>query len=168
MYSFIYFRFSLHSASILKKIESQGLSFDKIMIRTKENLKASGDFGIAIFDNSQLIEQLKFQRNAKSSLVVTLTTSRCFLKPMLPTNMGDINFGDEKVPIIYLTNQTIPSPYNFPAFEMENTISKTSFFPTYLAVTDSIDLSGERVEAYCCKNEKDHSLLNWAYVYFST
>jgi hypothetical protein len=67
---------------------------------------------------------------------------------MLPTNMGDINFGDEKVPIIYLTNQTIPSPYNFPAFEMENTISKTSFNPTYLAVTDSIDLSGERVEAY--------------------
>jgi len=39
------------------------------MIRTKETLKASGDFGVAIFDNSQIIEQLKFQRNAKSSSV---------------------------------------------------------------------------------------------------
>jgi len=68
----------------LKKIESQGLSFDKIMIRTKESLKASGDFGIAIFDNSQLIEQLKFQRYAKSSLVVTLM----FLEAHAPYKHG--------------------------------------------------------------------------------
>ena len=116
------------------------------MIRTKETLKASGDFGVAIFDNSQLIELLKFQRNAKSSSV-TLTTSRCFLKPMLPTNMDDINFGDEKVPITY-HNQIIPSPYNFPAFELDNRITKESFNPNRLEVTGSTDLSGARVEAY--------------------
>ncbi len=88
----IHLGFSLHSTNILRKIESEGLSFHKVMIRTKETLRASGDFGVAIFDNSQLIEQLKFQRNAKSSSV-TLTTSRCFLKPMFPTNMDEINFG---------------------------------------------------------------------------
>jgi hypothetical protein len=54
------------------------------MIRTKESLKASGDFGIAIFDNSQLIEQLKFQRYAKSSLVVTLM----FLEAHAPYKHG--------------------------------------------------------------------------------
>ena len=103
------------------------------MIRTKETLKASGDFGVAIFDNSQLIEQLKFQRNAKSSSV-TLTTSRCFLKPMLPTNMDDINFGDEKVPITY-HNQIIPSPYNFPAFELCSRLESTSN-PGFINVSD--------------------------------
>ena len=65
-------------ATTLKKMTmklNDLLPYNAILLRSKKTL-SDHDFGIAIFDNSQMFTKLKYQRNGKSSSS-TIVTSRC-------------------------------------------------------------------------------------------
>ena len=112
-----------------------------------DTLCASGSFGVAIFDNSQNIQSLKFQRFGRSS-TVTLTTSRCFLMPMNPVFPSNTIFHNNQFHIIY-HNQIITSPHGMPAFQSIPKMSANIFERDIFPKDDtSIDMSGYRVEAY--------------------
>ena len=88
-------------------------------------LRADGSFGVAIFDNFQNMQYLKFHRFGRSS-TVTLTNSRCFLIPVNPVFPSTIIFNNHHVHITY-HNQIIPSPHEMPAFESILTIYSNIF-----------------------------------------
>ena len=145
----VFFGFSVHSKTIVSKLEKAGLTYDKIMVKARRTLKLSGSFGLAVFDNSMNIQELKFQRN-KTSSEVSLTTSRFFLQPVVPSNLYSIKYGTERAEITYL-NQMVPSPFGFPAFELDHTITSDSFNPNGMPECNldvDVDISGMRVEAY--------------------
>ena len=76
-----------------------------------DTLCASGSFGVAIFDNSQNIQSLKFQQFGRSS-AVTLTTSQFFLMLMNPVFPSTTIFHNNHVDIIY-HNQSSLLPTKF-------------------------------------------------------
>ena len=104
-----FFGVCLSHTGMLEKLQAT-FGFEEVDALTKESLLVSGDFGIAIFDNSQFIQQLKYQRGGHSSLF-TLCTSRCFVKVTIPPWYSDIKFPEEKVLIVYSCKQAIPSPH---------------------------------------------------------
>eukprot|EP00957_Ditylum_brightwellii_P048356 3669949-Ditylum_brightwellii.AAC.1 len=68
-----------------------------------------------IKDGNSIVQPLKFQQFFKSAKV-TLTTSRFFLQPYIPDNMGDIILSS-KMPDHKYIDPNIPSPYGMPSFE---------------------------------------------------
>ena len=138
----VYSGYNIAQKSMVKKLGRLYNPAD-ITEKTKNTLKDGPKIGIAIFDNSQNFRKLKFQRFRKSSSV-TLTTSRCFVKPTIQ-NISICN--DDHVNITYL-NQVIPSPIGLPAFE-DFALSSDVFDVTKLTVSDNaMDMTGNRVESY--------------------
>ena len=73
-----------------------------------ETLANIDAIGICIFDNSQMIQSLKFQRGGKSS-EFSLVTSWLFLKAMIQILVLLFQWPQEKVPLTYV-DQRIPLP----------------------------------------------------------
>jgi hypothetical protein len=121
----VFFGLSLSHATMIRKIQTLK-PFDQVMIKTMETLKMSGNFGVAIFDNSQITRSLKYQRNKQSS-TVTLVTSRCFVKPSIPDDINEIIFPDSKVFIQYVL-QPIPSAFGMAEYENISNITADTFF----------------------------------------
>ena len=120
------------------------IPYDQILLPTTETL-AEYDFDISIFDNSQMFTKKKFQRNGITSSS-TVMMSRCFIKPTIPVDIDDIDFGDAKAPLTYLA-QAIPSPPHMKAFETMDPFDARSYLPTTTTALD-LDNSGNRVNAY--------------------
>ena len=121
------------------------------MLKTQRTLRLSGSFGIAVFDNTQRIQQQKHQKFGKSS-TMTLATSRIFLKPFTPAVFYSIQFPDDKtrVEITYL-KQIIPSPHGMLPYE-QYSVSDPSVYRRKEAEGDedvATDLTGKRVTNYC-------------------
>ena len=139
----VYFGISTSQRTMKNKLNDI-VPYDKILTRTTETL-AQYDFGISIFDNSQMFTKKKFQRNGISSSS-TIVTSRCFIKPTIPSDIDDIDFGDTKAPLTYL-DQPIPSPPRMKAFETLDPFDARSYLSTTPTASD-LDCSGNRVNAY--------------------
>jgi hypothetical protein len=88
-------------------------------------LSLLGYFGISVWDNSQLVTPLKFQRGGCSS-VLSKVTSRIFVKPYVPSYGSTLPASlwtnnptlPESVAITYL-DQPIPSPVGMASFETQ-------------------------------------------------
>ena len=78
-----FFGIALSPSSMRKKIFDLK-PYDSVMVDTIQTLKDSGKFGVAIFDNSQIFQTVKFQRKSQSS-TASLATARCFVKPIIPS-----------------------------------------------------------------------------------
>ena len=78
----VFFGLAITVGTMLSKLNRR-YPFEFIMSKTVATLKVSGDCGICVFDNSQMIKSLKFQQGGHSS-DVSLVTSRLFLKPRIP------------------------------------------------------------------------------------
>ena len=97
-----------------------------LMKACETKLASSGFFGISVWDNSQLVTPLKFQRGGRSSVSSKVTT-RIFVKPYEPvygnTQPTSLNTDSTNVPepvsITYL-DQTIPSPIGMASFELQS------------------------------------------------
>jgi hypothetical protein len=137
------------SPSLMRKKIFDLKPYDVVMVDTVKTLKDSGNFGVAIFDNSQIFQTVKFQRNSQSS-TASLATARCFVKPIIPSDINMIPFPNQHSNITYI-DQAIPSVYGMPKYEDINDIKADYFFLTKdnLAFDDTINLSGARVNKYC-------------------
>ena len=122
----VYFGQSRLHFSLLRKLEPFS-SYATVLQQTTKTLRQAGNFGIAVFDNSQVFTKLKFQRDATSSMV-TKTTSRLFLRPTVPSYMVDIPevLQHQHSDISYI-NQAIPSPYGMPSYEASTTLDAAVF-----------------------------------------
>ena len=101
-------------------------------------------FGICIFDNSQMIRLLKFQRSSVSS-EVSLAISRIFLEAMIPIFIHILQWPEEKVCLTYV-NQSIPLPPNIPKCELIDYITLSVFQESTIFST-TMDISGDRVNS---------------------
>ena len=146
-----FFGFSSSYRTLLRSLNSL-CPFSKIYKRTVETLQPL-EFVVATFDNSQLIQQRKFQRNGKSSSA-TIVTSRMFVRAMESPALSLIRFDEipslsGKVDITYL-GQAIPSPYGLPAFELLGDDRSPDIFneTKWITNSSSLDFTGRRVETY--------------------
>jgi hypothetical protein len=125
-----------------------------LMKACETKLASSGHFGIAVWDNSQLVTPLKFQRGGRSS-VSSKVTSRIFVKPYDPsygtTTPACLLTEHPGLPVpvvITYLDQPVPSPVGMVCFEQER--------DPYLQIKhieddDSsleVEATGVRVEAY--------------------
>ena len=78
----VYFGQSTVQYTLLRKIK-EFLEYSHVMKQTNLTLRASGDYGVGMYDNSQCQQSIKFQPGSHSSSV-TKTTSRLFIKPFIP------------------------------------------------------------------------------------
>ena len=99
--------------------------FEQIMHKTVQTLWSSGDCGICVFDNLQMIKSLKFQRGG-NRLQVSLVTSRLFLKAMILNLILLLQWPNAKVPLTY-SNQRIPLSPGMPKYESITNVSKNVF-----------------------------------------
>ena len=78
----VFFGLAVTVKTMLQKLNHHYL-FQTIMCKTMDTLALIEEFGICIFDNSQSIWSLKFQRGGRSS-DFSLATSQVFLKATIP------------------------------------------------------------------------------------
>eukprot|EP00957_Ditylum_brightwellii_P199999 15246554-Ditylum_brightwellii.AAC.1 len=122
---------------------------NSVLTKARSTLKKY-NLAICIFDNSQIVQPLKFQRFFKSAKV-TLTTSRIFLQPYISDNMDDMIFSN-KMPEHKYIDPNIPSPYGMPSFQdMDGLCAKVLFANKSLEPTVDIDMSGNRAWYYVKK-----------------
>lgn len=119
--------------------------YASVMSQTMLSLCESGNFGISIFDNSQIIRNQKYQRDSHCSSV-TLATSRCFVKPVIPDNLDSFEFSNQSL-LVTCVNQAIPSPPQMPMYEKLGSINIDAF--SFNDQDSGQDTSGGRVESYC-------------------
>ena len=119
-----FFGISISPSSMKKKMDLK--PYDPVMIETIQTLKDSGTFGVAIFDNSKIFQSVKFQRNSQSS-TASLATARCFVKPVIPSDIDRIPFPNQHSNISYI-DQSIPLAYGMPKYEDINDINTSFFF----------------------------------------
>ena len=110
-----------------------------------DTLSKIDEFGICIFDNSQVIRSLKYQRGGKSSNF-SLTTSRLFLKVMVPVFLPLTQWPDTKVRLTYL-NQKIPLPSGMLVYETIADITPDVFEGSTVC-SSTMDMSGNSVERW--------------------
>ena len=146
----LHFGFSIAKNTMLRRLNEM-YNYAELVMKSKETLNEHKSFVIAIFDNSQFNINKKFQQHAKSSNMAE-ATCRIFLKPTTYEYIEDIVTSwlelDENR-ITYL-DQSIPSPYGMPRYELlpaEWTISDIAEerFSTF---ETSIDVTGDRVQSY--------------------
>ena len=116
-------------------------------------LQVSGDFGVCVFDNSQIIKSLKFQQGGHSSNVSLVTLQLC-LKPMIPNLISLLRWPSEKVPLTY-SKQHIPLPPGMPVYESIEGITPCTFDGSTVCST-MMDITGDQVEAWA-----ELALLAW-------
>ena len=140
----VFFGLAITVGTMLSKL-NRHYPFDHIMHKMVQSLRSSGDCGICMFDNSQMIKSLKFQHGGHSS-EVSLVTSRLFLEAMIPVLTSVLQWPDEKVPLTY-SKQMIPSPPGMPMYE---TIEDTNplVFHGSTVCSSLMDISGDQVEAW--------------------
>ena len=116
---------------------------------------------VAMMDNNQKGNNMKFQRNGRSNKFITIT-GRSFRHCNL-FNTSELDIDEDaidkcKVPITYI-NQKIPSMFDMPGFEvvnrnnlaMESTVLTSSDMKDTIflsSTVEKIDFTGERVERY--------------------
>ena len=115
------------------------------MFQTKKTLQSSGYFSIAIFDSSQLFKKIKHHRKFQS-LLGTLLTSRCFVKPNIHANIDELELREEQVPTKY-ANQPIPSAHTMPNFETLPCGYNQSLLNFQESASTKVDFRGDRVDA---------------------
>ena len=140
----VFFGLAVTVGTMLSKLNRRYL-FDFIMTKTVATLKASGDCGICVFNNSQMIRSLKFQRGGHIS-DVSLMTSRLFLKARIPNLLSLLRWPDARVPLT-CSNQRIPLPPGMPMYETIVHLNPTAFDGTTVCST-VMDTLGEHVEAW--------------------
>jgi hypothetical protein len=144
----VYFGLSLSRTTMRRKLQAL-CPYADVMDKTNKMLRSSGPFAIAIFDNSQIIRPLKYQRDGHSSST-TITTSRCFVRPVIPDNLSSLIFVQEKCTLTFV-NQCIPSPPGMLCYEnLEVTDAKAFQCRTQSMEEGRLqDTSGSRVTSYC-------------------
>ena len=140
----VFFGLAITMTAMLSKL-NRCYPFDYIMQKTVATLQASGDFGVCVFDHSQMMKSLKFQRGEHSSNV-SLVTSRLCLKPMMPNLISLLRWPSEKVPLTY-SKQHIPSPPGMPMYESIQRITPSTFDGSIVCLT-MMDITGDRVKAW--------------------
>ena len=137
---------SITKNTFLRKLLTLNV-FSDIQKKSTDTLCASGSFGVKIFDNSQNMQSLKFQRFGRSS-AVTLTNYQCFGIPV-NTFFPSTNISHKNHVHITYHNKIIPSPHRITTFESIPTNSANIFERDSFPKDDtSIDVSGDHVEAY--------------------
>ena len=106
-------------------------------------LTSDKGIGICVSDNSQMIKSLKFQRGGISSKF-SLTTSRLFLKAMIPIFPSLIQWPEERVGLTYI-DQKIPLPPGVPVYETIQNVTPFVFDGSTIC-SSLMDVSDEQVE----------------------
>jgi hypothetical protein len=114
-------------------------------------------FIIAIFDNLQRGQNLKFQRCGLSNQYLVMT-ARCFVEATMKNNplpFVSEGFYDTKVNLTFMPDQPIPSPYGLPEFEnsqVSNTYLLGNYETCYTKMAQlphgTADFTGKRVQSY--------------------
>ena len=78
------------------------------------------EYGICVFDYSQAVQSLKFQRGGSSEFL--LATSILYLKVMVPIFISLTQWPDTMVPLTYL-NQKILLPLGMQVYEPIKTVT---------------------------------------------
>lgn len=141
----LFFGFSTSKRTLLRSL-STICPVKEIMVR-KIRMLTQIHFVVGIFDNSQIITEMKFQRGGKLSHV-TLVTARMFVKTLHPKWLYFVKFSREFPEIIYL-GQVIPRPYGMPVFESIEKIDASHFSDEkWITNSPSMDVSRSRVDVY--------------------
>ena len=138
----VFFGVSVSQTYLLCNLDDVN-KYDSITIKSINSMRYM-EFVIGIFDNSQIITELKFHSDGNSSSV-TLVISRMFIKPMVPHGYHIFQFPIALPYIIYL-HQKIPSAYGMPAFEgITSIITDVYSNIKYRTVNSSTDITGAQV-----------------------
>lgn len=117
----------------------------QIAEKTMRTLRDEGSCGLCVFDNSQMIKCLKFQRGGHSS-ETSLTTSRLCVRLTIPKLISLFRWPEDKVPLTYY-EQIIPSPSGMPTYESIEYITPDIFHGSSICSTQ-VDVTGTRVNAW--------------------
>lgn len=135
----------LTRVSILRKLH---LKYNRaevermIIERLKKELICIGSF-----DNTQLFQLLKFQREGHSSNA-DIITSLLFLLANIPKDHDIVIYPDSDVPVTY-DKQMIPAPMGMPDYHKEPTMCGASFLiDNSYGFNPNPDMSGASVEEY--------------------
>ncbi len=149
----VHYGISITQNSLQQKL-SPFNDYGGLMKACETKLSLSGYFGISVWDNSQLVTPLKFQRGGRLS-VSSKVTSRIFVKPYEPTygttQPAALRIDSPNKPgpvkITYL-DQAIPSPVGMALFEChEDSYLQIQHIEDYESALD-VDVTGLRVKAY--------------------
>ena len=123
----IYFGISTTQHTMHQKLKE--LVPNDVILKGTSDTLAGYEFGIAIFNNSQMFMKLKFQRDGKSSSS-TIVTSTSFIKPTIPANLDSIQFQEEAEMEMAYIQQPVPSAPGMPQFEDITALLPGSFLQT--------------------------------------
>ena len=121
--------------------------YSQIILQKVETLSKYKNFVVAVFDNSQVNIEKKFQRFGSCSNMA-IATCRLFAEPTTRDYIDSIISPEDNVPILYL-DQPVPSPYGMPKYKGNNERTADTFkYQFLLDFENSIDVTGARVNAY--------------------
>ena len=138
--------FTVSHYTILRRLKELA-PFYVVKIQIKATLRRSGAFRIVMFDNSQLFQSLKYQRNQDSS-TSPICTPRSFFLAIIPPDINKFRFPSSKTLLLY-HHQEIPSAYGMPKYEsILNRPISAAFLKLYISNEDCTDITGDCVNVY--------------------